>query len=742
MAKKTMNNVRVYGENVKVEYEGAFGRILREINSMSHGFAPIFIGGVFAIGILLSLMKINYIVHLLGGMFVVFILYYIHEIYIPKKGFLTIVGIFKNKKKGKPMKYFLHLGDAVRAINEIPDPSKVKKFFPEKLEYPILIDYDMALRHMFAVGTTGSGKTTFSIYLLKQHLGIGGGAMIVDGKGDKDIYTDIVNTCIHHNREDDVFVINFNAPKESNRMNPLLKGDTDDMADLLGNLLESGGDNAIWAGRALSMMNGVMSCLIPLRDHNELYDPLKLKNDANQNKKYQAFEYDLPKDIDPNDPKDGSGIYQPILTFKVLNKFLELETLRDLYFRMVARNEAIERGDERFKNRGDIKVVELDRMAAYLASCSTSVRRSAHSDKIEEGGNKMHSNSNVMWGEGLDLFQGTYGDIFNTDTPNIVIQDIVYNSRFLYILLPATKKNPRTLSMLGKIILALLKQAVASLLGDKISGDLEERRASSAIRPIIPFLAIMDEYGAYAVQGFDNVLAQARSLRVSVIIEVQEIASLEKGGEIDKKRLLGNTAIKVILKVEDLSTAEELAKMIGTEQKAYVRQSTEGDSRKTFDVQERNIIEAKQLAEMGGGHGYVRFSGDTTPMLAGYYKPPNARYIEEFNVFDTLTTQEYSYINYLDSISIEGGETALLNQYDAFKEDSPLSKKLNGIELSVKPEIGAILEELNKTTVKLDKVVKSLKYDKREVAKMLLDNSSKLKSGFKDFIAKSTEASA
>ena len=296
--------------------------------------------------------------------------------------------------------------------------------------------------------------------------------------------------------------------------------------------------------------------------------------------------------------------------------------------------------------------------------------------------------------------------------------------------------------MLGKIILALLKQAVASLLGDKISGDLEERRASSAIRPIIPFLAIMDEYGAYAVQGFDNVLAQARSLRVSVIIEVQEIASLEKGGEIDKKRLLGNTAIKVILKVEDLSTAEELAKMIGTEQKAYVRQSTEGDSRKTFDVQERNIIEAKQLAEMGGGHGYVRFSGDTTPMLAGYYKPPNARYIEEFNVFDTLTTQEYSYINYLDSISIEGGETALLNQYDAFKEDSPLSKKLNGIELSVKPEIGAILEELNKTTVKLDKVVKSLKYDKREVAKMLLDNSSKLKSGFKDFIAKSTEASA
>ena len=84
----------------------------------------------------------------------------------------------------------------------------------------------------------------------------------------------------------------------------------------------------------------------------------------------------------------------------------------------------------------------------------------------------------------------------------------------------------------------------------------------------------------------------------------------------------------------------------------------------------------------------------------------------------------------------------MLNQYDAFKEDSPLSKKLNGIELSVKPEIGAILEELNKTTVKLDKVVKSLKYDKREVAKMLLDNSSKLKSGFKDFIAKSTEASA
>lgn len=729
MSKKSMNNILVHGENVSVVYEGTLGKILRNINSLNFAYAPILVGTLVFFGVISMLMGLNYILHFLISFTIVFFFWFVKKAYVPNKGFLTVIGITKNPPSNKN-KYFLHVGDATRAINEIPIPAIVKSKTPEKLEYPILIDFDMALRHMFAVGTTGSGKTTFSIYLLKQHLGIGGGAIIVDGKGDKDIYTDIVNTCIHFNREDDIFVINFNAPKESNKMNPLLVGDVDDISDLIGNLLESEGDNKIWAGRALSMMNGLMSCLVPLRDNNELYDPIVLRNKFDA--EHGQGTYTRPREADPYGPMDGTGFYQPILTFKVVSKFLELGALRDLYYRMSDRNKAISEGKLSQYGLTASDTVELDRLLTYLASCDTSVRDSERNADISEGGSKMHSNSNVMWGEALDLFQGTYGDIFNTDTPNLTVQDIVYNSRFMYVLLPATKKNSRTLSMLGKIILALIKQAVASLLGDKISGNIEERRASSAIRPVVPFLAIMDEYGAYAVQGFDNVLAQARSLRVSVIIEVQEIASLEKGGDIDKKRLLGNTAIKVILKVEDLATAKELAEMIGTEQRAYVRHSSEGDSKKTFDVQERNIIEARTLSQMEGGHGYVRFSGETTAMLAGYYKPPNARYIQEFNSFDDLTVQRYRVLNTLDDLSKQDG---VLTTHNPFDKDSELNRSLNSVEYSISQKTAMSMVRNQRRLAQIRSAISDLKYGPEEQVEFLKNATEDVKGAVQALIA-------
>ena len=126
---------------------------------------------------------------------------------------------------------------------------------------------------------------------------MGGGAIIVDGKGDKDIYTDVYNTCVHCNREDDFYVMNFNVPRESNTMNPLLSGDTDEIIDVIGNMLETGGDNAFWAGRALSMMKGLLSLLVPLRDREMLYVPFSSTS-----------------------PKDCKIV--PIFTFKFLNKFL------------------------------------------------------------------------------------------------------------------------------------------------------------------------------------------------------------------------------------------------------------------------------------------------------------------------------------------------------------------------------------------------------------------------------------
>lgn len=629
---KEITNQTLHAQRLNIVYEGRFAAILRKIVTINHSKWWVVALFPFILYSLIIILGLDYFYSIIAGFFLSLSLIYIKKYYKPKLEDLHVVGIENHGKDP----YYLHLGDATRKIELIRDAPNVKSKTPEVLEYPVLIDFDIALRHMFVVGTTGSGKTTFLIYLLQQHLEMGGGTIIVDGKGDKDIYTDVYNTCVHCNREDDFYVMNFNVPRESNTMNPLLSGDTDEIIDVIGNMLETGGDNAFWAGRALSMMKGLLSLLVPLRDKNMLYDPGSSK-----------------------DP--GSCKIEPIFTFKVLNKFLDLEAMRNLYFYIK---------DLNVKNSSDWDYVDVSRMEAYLASCS--VPLSDPKAKLSDGMSKMHGNSNTMWGEALDLFMGTFGDIFNTDSPDIDMNDIVVNSRILYILLPATKKDPRTLSMLGKIVLAFFKASVATLLGDKISGTIEERMASSAIRPKVPFWGVMDEYGAYATEGFDNVLAQARSLRVTISIMVQETASLEKGSAIDKKRLLGNTGVKVFLKIEESDTVKEVIEFFGDEEQATVKYQNENADDYSFDVQRKPLITASMLKDMGGGHGYVAFSGHITAMLAGFYKPPNSRKILEFSSFRTTTMQNYLFRNAVETIK--------KTEFKDENNDISIDKKLEQID--------------------------------------------------------------
>jgi len=177
--------------------------------------------------------------------------------------------------------YFIKIGDAVSSIEDIPfaatimNPKKSRKegFNPEAMEYPILVKDTQMLTHMFVIGTTGSGKTTFLVNILEQVLQLGGGSMAVDGKGDQSVYEAFYNTAIDCGREDDFFVINYNVPEESNTMNPLLKGSADEISDIIGNMLDQSGDNAFWAGRALAMMKGLLSVLIPLKNAGLLFTP-------------------------------------------------------------------------------------------------------------------------------------------------------------------------------------------------------------------------------------------------------------------------------------------------------------------------------------------------------------------------------------------------------------------------------------------------------------------------------------
>ena len=179
--------------------------------------------------------------------FVLFVLsLFLGILYEDKTKRYEVIGVHGTKQK-----YFFQIGTAVTSIKDVWDTPKVAKkwdWYVKKgiILYPILIEEKQALTHMFVVGTTGAGKTTFLVNILQQIIMLGGGAMAVDGKGDKDVYEAFYNTAVDCGREDDFLVINFNAPTESNTFNPLIRGNEDEITDIIGNMLDTNGDNAFW----------------------------------------------------------------------------------------------------------------------------------------------------------------------------------------------------------------------------------------------------------------------------------------------------------------------------------------------------------------------------------------------------------------------------------------------------------------------------------------------------------------
>jgi len=572
--------------------------------------------------------------------------------------------------------YYVKIGDAVTSIEDVPNaatvlnPKKSRKqgFNPEALQYPIIVEDKQMLTHMFVIGTTGAGKTTFLTNILEQVLQLGGGCMAVDGKGDQTVYEAFYNTAIDCGREDDFFVINYNVPEESNTLSLLSKGNADEISDIIGNMLEQGGDNAFWSGRALSMMKGLLSILIPLKDAGLLFTPDGEKAEILTFSLLQKWIADV-------------NIKRLFFTVKVANKIInstyryysngintfEEEPMQYLhgsnskgeisdedegyeYFETEKDRLKLPFGEEDYKkfrkltyekNEQIYKGIDISRLESYLTSVYFSIEDEF--SEITESSSKQHGNSFLMWNEALDLIGGRFGKIFDTKFPEIDMQDVVSNGRILYILLPALKVDPRTLSVLGKIILGFFKQSVSVLLGNKISGTVEERYRSFAIRPRVPFWAVMDEYGAYAVEGFDNVLAQARSLRVSVAILVQEIASLKKASEIEAQRLLGNTGLKIILKLEEQKSVQEVIEFVGKTEVAFVGTGRVSDNldERNLNIDTRDILTTQMLKSMGAGHSYIMWAGKVVPALVRYYEPPIAKVIPEFSKFKKKITQKY-----------------------------------------------------------------------------------------------------
>ena len=86
--------------------------------------------------------------------------------------------------------------------------------------------------HMQVVGSTGTGKTeSVLLPMLAHDIAHGKGAIVIDGKGDKELLDRIRHSVEENNRGKDFYFFSLAHPKDSHSYNPLLRGNATELKD-------------------------------------------------------------------------------------------------------------------------------------------------------------------------------------------------------------------------------------------------------------------------------------------------------------------------------------------------------------------------------------------------------------------------------------------------------------------------------------------------------------------------------
>lgn len=461
--------------------------------------------------------------------------------------------------------------------------------------------------HILIFGSTGAGKTETLLSLAYNALVQGSGLIYVDGKGENVLYTKVFAMARTMGREDDVLVINYMTgsrdvfgPQEkklSNTLNPFSSGGSGGLTELLVSLMDDGGGGGdMWKGRAISLISAIMMALVYMRDAKEI-----------------------------------------LLDVDQIREYLILDHIIKLY-----------------KTRRDFPNHIRAALRAYLVSLP-GFQESApkQNDTVME----QHGYLQMQFTKLLGSLSDTYGFIFRTNLGEVDFKDVVLNRRILVVLLPALEKSTDELANLGKIIVACLKQMMASALGSTIEGSYAEVVETKPTTADMPFMTVLDEYGYYAVKGSAVMPAQARSIGFSMIFAGQDLPAFEKASKEEAASIVANCNVKIFMKLEDPDATYSLfEKSVGEALTAQVgsMELSQGAFGSTFranntpnvSMQKRgNLLDLKDQTE---GQAHIIFKSAVIRASMFYASPPKPPHIR-MNYFVRVEPPDISVINQMDN---------------------------------------------------------------------------------------------
>lgn len=442
---------------------------------------------------------------------------------------------------------------------------------------------------LFVAGDWVTTHNTESLLSLAYNCLVqGSGFIYVDGKGDNKLWTRVFSICRSLGREDDLLVINYMTggrdvfgPQESklsNTLNPFLLGSAGGLTDMLVSLMdEAGGDNAMWQNRAISLISSIMFALVYMRDNEGL-----------------------------------------LLDVDVIRDKLILENIEGL------------------SKRKNLPAHALNSLKAYLRSLP-GYKPNPQGGQQPDIVGEQHGFLQMQFTKILGMLSESYGHIFRTNLGEVNFFDVVVNRRVLVVLLPAMEKAPVELGNLGKIIIAALKQMMATGLGDRLEGSFQEIIETKPTNAPSPFMCILDEYGYYVVKGAAVMPAQARSLNFCMVFAGQDYPSFKKNNNAEEAAAtVANCNIKIFMKTEDpTDTADLFEKSVG---KALISR-TSGYSfdngmmgryldNKNASIERRERGDILDLKDQLEGEAHILFKSTLVRATMFYADPPNAKTVK------------------------------------------------------------------------------------------------------------------
>ena len=473
---------------------------------------------------------------------------------------------------------------------------------------PVFLTNAMLRAHLFLLGTTGAGKTQTMLGFLWSFLVMGSGFTLVDGKGDITTWHMICAMAWLAGREDDLLLVNYTTgdvtlwdkpiERQSITINLMATGSLNTVSSLIKSLLGEApkGDNKIWHDRTVSFIEAILTPLVYMRDHHNFQ-----------------------------------------LSTQTLREYINLPAVKDLRHKKL-------KIDGRERTFPDIPDRAIDPIRTYLsnlpgykdmppdyANDPANVQAVQQMPQVpgSEEENKQHGFVTMQLIRSLNSMSDSFGHIFGTKYSELDWDDVALNRRIVMTILPSLEKPPSDLEILGKIIVAGNKMMLARLLGNQISKGVDESVDVRITDADHPYCLDYDEKASYMVEGEEDILAQGRSLGISVLVGSQDFPRLTEKSKAGAAAIASCTGFKGFMKLQDDESIQFAVKSLG---KAWMRRiqyykispgMMPGRSADKSDIVERvERVQAEEIPAQKSGQMYLAYEGKYLSIASAYFPWP------------------------------------------------------------------------------------------------------------------------